>query len=402
MIKKSITWGISLAVLVGLSACGGGGSSSEEPKGYFIDAPVEGLGYVCGDRSGITDAKGAFFCDEAPVVFKIGEMSVGTLSAFTSDSKVYPQDILGLDRSNFSDDSLLKLIRLLQSLDDDGDISKSITLSQDLIKAYGADQDFIKTPVEVLATPLYGDLVSQEDALKHLQESMGVATTSTEASEDEALEQDMNVDGMIDDSIQENTQTSEHNETNDTTLDEYSDVGDIGQGFYVDAAIEGVEYSCGNQEGLTDANGTFTFEEGEECLFTLGGIPLREVDAKELTDQVTIFEDDLETAQFLQSLDQDNNADNGIEIGTEVLEHIKESNLTAIPVGEEELRSLLSELGDVEGFEGALVSLDEVQEHLASTKAELERLGAIVDTAEVTEDEIDEFTSELESQLDAL
>jgi len=437
MIKQSIKMSMALVLLLGVNACGGGSSDDSERSatGYVIDSPVEGLSYACGDRTGVTDAQGGFFCDQAPVTFKIGEMKIGELNTFTSDSKVFPQDLLGIDRSNFSDESLLKLIRLLQSLDDDGDISERITLTPEVTSKYSADQNFEQTVLEVLMAPFYeNSLVSVEDAIRHLQDSMGSAGYGSVTQEDtNEATGGVDVDALVGDytSTEESSEITDdamgdYTDMGDTTsivdeytstdtdtvasddvasdMDEesYTDFGDIGQGFYVDAAVEGVEYTCGDQTGITDANGTFTFEKGEDCAFSLGDILLREVDAQSLTDNITIIEDDLETAQFLQSLDQDNNPDNGIEIGSEILDKIIESNLTTLPAGEDELRSLLESFGDVEGFEGALVSLDEVQNHLESTKAELEQLGAIIDAANVTSEEVESSMDQLESQLDTL
>ena len=57
--------------------------------GHLIDSPVEGVNYLCADGSeGLTDAKGTFECIPAPVTFKVGNLTLGTLTAFTSDGNV--------------------------------------------------------------------------------------------------------------------------------------------------------------------------------------------------------------------------------------------------------------------------------------------------------------------------
>jgi hypothetical protein len=48
-----------------------------------------------------------------------------------------------------------------------------------------------------------------------------------------------------------------------------------GTSIYKDAAVQGVDFVCGKETGKTDAKGTFTFEKGQECKFSLAGIPLR-------------------------------------------------------------------------------------------------------------------------------
>jgi hypothetical protein len=400
MLKSSISIALTAGVIFGLSACGGGGSGGEQPTGYFIDSPVEGLGYFCDNKEGITNASGGFFCEKAPVIFKIGEMKIGELKAFTSDKKVYPQDILGLRRDNFSDLKLIKLVRLIQSLDDDGEIAKSIHIPNEISSKFGEDQIFDNTQLEVLAVPIKGELVDTDDAIKHLQDSMGSAAYIENNVEEESHEgtDGVDVDALVDENIKG---SDDNNNTSDTAMDQYGDTQDIGEGYYVDAAIKGVEYECGNQKGITDQNGTFTFENGEDCLFKLGDMVLREVDAKDLTDKMTLLEDNLATAQLLQSLDNDNNADNGIEIGKDILDKIIDSNLTKIPIGDAEIQNLLNDFAEIEGFGGALVSLDMVKEHLRETEAELERLQSIIDENTIGEEDIDHSMSELESQLDS-
>jgi hypothetical protein len=59
-----------------------------------------------------------------------------------------------------------------------------------------------------------------------------------------------------------------------------------GTGYYVDSAVIGVDYVCGDQKGKTGAGGEFTFEKGQNCSFTLAGIPLKTVPADNLVDGV--------------------------------------------------------------------------------------------------------------------
>lgn len=71
-----------------------------------------------------------------------------------------------------------------------------------------------------------------------------------------------------------------------------------GVGYYVDAAVEGVHYTCGTQTGVTGAQGKFIFEKGKPCRFEVAGIPLREVSADELVDQKKIVENNATVARF--------------------------------------------------------------------------------------------------------
>lgn len=428
MFKNSVNIMITAGLLLGITACGGGGSddsTSNKTAGHFIDSPVEGLNYECDTVKGVTDSNGTFFCEKAPITFKLGEMTLGTLNAFTKDTKVYPQDLLELPRDNFTDEKLIKLIRLLQSIDDDGDITESINITSDISKKYSSNLNFETAILEVLTAPANGDLIDAEDAIAHLQDSMGSdAHINGNKDEDTTPSTETNgidVEGVVQDGIKGIDEES--NETSDSSIEEASNAddiktdtpktpetpdtgdldndpkeGDIGTGFYVDSAIEGVQYDCGSESGITDSNGTFTFEEGKRCIFTLGEMVLREVNPEDLENKMTLVEDNLETAQLLQSLDTDNDADNGIEIGKEVLDKIIAEDLTQLPVGDDEIKEFLSGFAEIEGFEGELVQLDEVKTHLEATKKELERLEEIL----ITEEDIESTTDGIESMLESL
>ena len=153
-------------------------TSKTMTKGYLIDAPIAGVNYSCGIKSnlirGKTTLTGEFSCEVTPVVFSIGDYFLGTLNEFTLDSKVYPQDLLEISRDNFNDTRLIKMIRLLQSLDDDGDISDVITISSrvaDKFKEYTNEFD-----LETLVSLADKELISENDALLHLRANIPTPT----------------------------------------------------------------------------------------------------------------------------------------------------------------------------------------------------------------------------------
>lgn len=145
----------------------------------------------------------------------------------------------------------------------------------------------------------------------------------------------------------------------------------IKKGFYVDSPVEGVNYDCGTQKGVTDSNGTFTFEDGKTCTFTLAGIVLRELNTTNLENNVIILEDNIENARLLQTLDSDGDSDNGIQLTKNVLDELTKSGIDSLPASDEELNALFGNLQDVEGYSGALVSIDEAKAHLKETIQEL-------------------------------
>jgi len=166
-------------------------------------------------------------------------------------------------------------------------------------------------------------------------------------------------------------------------------IPEIGTGHYVDAAVKGVTYDCGNQQGVTDDNGTFTFEDGQKCIFTLGNIVLRELDPKELEDKMIVIEDNIDNARLLQTLDNDGDADNGIEITQNVLNAITQSGQSIVPVGDDELGSFFQNIEGAEGYSGAMVTIEDAQAHLSQTALGLKDMLNQIPTEEDVEDSTD-------------
>lgn len=144
-----------------------------------------------------------------------------------------------------------------------------------------------------------------------------------------------------------------------------------GIAYYIDSAVEGITVQCGSTVSTTDSLGSFTYEAGEVCSFSLGGILLRE--ESDISEGEKVFEDSINVAQLLQSLDTDNDPSNGITITPEVLEILANDGVVTLPQSDEELENLVQRLQE-EGilFEGEYVSEEEAQDHLDETKRELD------------------------------
>jgi len=146
---------------------------------------------------------------------------------------------------------------------------------------------------------------------------------------------------------------------------------DTGIGYYVDSAVEGVEYVCGTQVGSTDANGKFIFEKGKDCTFSVADITLRKVESTTLVDGEKVVEDNLQVAKFLQSIDVDGDASNGITLTQELKSTLKtalESGVadkSKILTDETQLQALVTNLqANLATFKGKIKTDQEVQEHL--------------------------------------
>ena len=88
-------------------------------------------------------------------------------------------------------------------------------------------------------------------------------------------------------------------------------------GVFIDSAVGGLTYQSGsNAQGTTDANGTFTYENGVSITFSLGGITLGTLpDGKALVSPYDFGAQQAENiARLLQTLDADGIHANGIDL----------------------------------------------------------------------------------------
>jgi hypothetical protein len=155
-------------------------SSSINNRSYILmDAPIAGVTYIC-KKPNIpqkTDAQGVFTCDEGPVTFKIGGLVLGEVSNL-NHGVIFPQDLLGLPRNDITDPKLIALLRLLQSLDNDGDISVSINITDEISEKFQSiDEEFDLVHLNMYAQ-IAGEavipitLISEEDAIRNFIDYM--------------------------------------------------------------------------------------------------------------------------------------------------------------------------------------------------------------------------------------
>lgn len=108
------------------------------------------------------------------------------------------------------------------------------------------------------------------------------------------------------------------------------------KGVFLDSPVEGLIYRTETQEGITNAAGEFKFEEGEEVSFFVGAIKIGEAIGKDflspidiaITPNASINSPEVKNiAAFLQSLDTDKNADDGIQISAEAVDALSVSEI---------------------------------------------------------------------------
>lgn len=113
----------------------------------------------------------------------------------------------------------------------------------------------------------------------------------------------------------------------------------IKTGYFIDSAVEGVSYNSDQGDiGITDRDGKFNYTLGSTITFSIAGIELGNIsdinsDNKILIQDIvgvnrsdTANEEVLKIARFLQSLDNDKNPSNGIEITQDTRDTLENTN----------------------------------------------------------------------------
>lgn len=98
--------------------------------------------------------------------------------------------------------------------------------------------------------------------------------------------------------------------------------GDVSTAYLVDSNVSGVSYSCGTQSGITGSDGSFKYQHGKTCTFSIGAtsftLSADKLAAGKSVTPLDVFNGDdekaINLARMLQTLDSDGNPDNGIEI----------------------------------------------------------------------------------------
>lgn len=143
---------------------------SDKTNLTLIDSPIDGVTYVCDGQTLLTSEGGKLSCKSAPIQFRIGVLPIGSIDQFPDDGLVFPQDIVGVSRQAVDDPAVLKLARLLQSLDDDGDISTAISIPA-ATSAKFTSSDSLEDDLDSLTRKAGVRTVSEAYALSHLRRS---------------------------------------------------------------------------------------------------------------------------------------------------------------------------------------------------------------------------------------
>lgn len=159
------------------SGCGGssdGSSDSTDTQtGVFLDSAVGGLNYKTPSLSGKTDGNGMFkYKNGESIEFSLGGIKLGSAKA---QNVMTPVEIVGGNSVN--DWKVEKMLRFLQSLDADENVSNGIVISEDVIdSANSMDLNLSEGPeISRLFALLNVDsqnIVSTVDAKAHFEDTL--------------------------------------------------------------------------------------------------------------------------------------------------------------------------------------------------------------------------------------
>jgi hypothetical protein len=126
-----------LIMILSLAACGSGSDDSAPTSGtlltgVFVDSAVEGLRYETDTQSGTTNNLGEYnYMPGETVTFSIGAIVLGAAPA---SGVVTPLSLVP-DATSANDVKVNNIVRLLLSLDSDGDPDNGISISSDITTA---------------------------------------------------------------------------------------------------------------------------------------------------------------------------------------------------------------------------------------------------------------------------
>jgi hypothetical protein len=145
-------------------------------------------------------------------------------------------------------------------------------------------------------------------------------------------------------------------------------------GYFIDSAVQGLQYKSGSQSGVTDASGAFQYEDGQPVTFSIGGLELGSVTVTNSrvfpVDLIAGSKDETHPkvslmAQILQTLDSDGDASNGITITDSTRQALNQAIQLANADPAQAAATLTQLLASAtQGRAKALVSAAAAQSHL--------------------------------------
>ncbi|SDJ82252.1 hypothetical protein SAMN04488540_11413 [Ferrimonas sediminum] len=179
-----------VAAMVALAGCGSDSDSSPTPvepelyTGVFLDSPVAGLSFATDTQQGVTNAAGEFVYQEGEQVnFSLGATEFPVVDAA---AEVTPLTLFATEDATTPE--VVNTLRLLQSLDSDGNPENGITITAEVAQAMPSVT--LDEGTETFETQMTSaldavgmeaeDLVSSEEALDHFDETVNPGFTAAD------------------------------------------------------------------------------------------------------------------------------------------------------------------------------------------------------------------------------
>jgi hypothetical protein len=164
------------------------------------------------------------------------------------------------------------------------------------------------------------------------------------------------------------------NDNNDHhNVDHTAPAAQVQTAYFIDSTISGLRYNSGSQQGVTGTDGKFNYQAGETVTFKLGDITLGtakptfdQLLLKSLnngtTEQGNLSNSSINRAVLLQTLDQDADSSNGIQLASTMLAQFKNTDTldfnTAPDQFAQQLGSLLAKLNIASSVVDAALAKD--------------------------------------------
>ncbi|MBF0263239.1 MAG: putative Ig domain-containing protein, partial [Magnetococcales bacterium] len=153
-------------------------------QGVFLDSAVGGITYFADDIEGQTDADGRFtYHPGEKIVFKLGDLVLGQVQTGDGSSVIItPVDLASNTSGAINENILTNLLRLLQTLDSDGNPDNGISISPATIEhARNLELDLTVAPEAfannaqlkgLLAEEGITELIPVEEAYSHFRDTL--------------------------------------------------------------------------------------------------------------------------------------------------------------------------------------------------------------------------------------
>ena len=193
---------VVLLITVFISCSDGSQTQGNTNTGVFLDSPVTNIGYITETQNGFTNSQGQYkYLEGETVTFFIGELEFPSV---TASGTVTPLNLANTEDT--SNSTVVNIIRLLQTIDQDGDPDNGITINSAAISSATqvdfslSQNDFESSPAVTNLIQNSGssntNLISADEALANFEQTL--------AEEGEEFIANSNISGLWTNSTTDN------------------------------------------------------------------------------------------------------------------------------------------------------------------------------------------------------